>query len=829
MGRGYSWWRTLLLVVALGPLGWGQEPELAAPLPVDGAEEDEQVDVLARGPVHEAFAEQVSPDPTPGLVVAKAPPEAVEEVPPDWKPEGSDVLWVPGYWFWDEDRSDYVWVSGVWRRVPPERRWVPGYWQAVDGGWQWVSGFWGPTETAELEYVETPPETLETGPSSPAPGEDHFWIPGTWQYSVNDYRWRPGYWYPYRDDWTWISARYVWTPRGCVYIPGYWDYTLARRGFLFAPVYFRAPLYLHVGYRYRPRCWIGYDALLTHLFVQPYRHHLYFGDYYAPIYRHRHYIPCYDYHRRHYGYASLFGYYEHYYRRQGIDYHGRMRDWHNYYVKHEDRRPRHSFRMDETQHMIHPAKGGGPDHLVHRYRPDDGKGPDRIGGHRIERVVSLDQNRLHRVSSDLQNLARDRRRFEEVAKIKPPGEPGRKDKPMIRPEKFTLPKTAEDLVRKTPSFKRPELPDAPRRPLASGDRPMASPQKRGAPGGADTAPKNAQAHLRSRDRDALDSRPRIKPADGPKVTGPKVTGPNDNRFNATVPGLERRRPDVTVPDLPRVQEGALKTRDSLPKISRPRLPLSSEPNAGGGTGGSNVHISPPSRGRVRTDAGATSPGVARPTVRGQTPSGPPRIAPSLPPSVDRGSASPSSRRPTGPPRASSDMGTLRRMTPSTTPNVLNAPGLSGSTRRSFNPPQVSRSPGSTGLSSGTLRSPAMPSVPKSFGGSGRSPSSLRSFSPPSLPKSAGSGSSGARRSFSPPSLPKSAGSGSSGSRQSFSPPSRSFSSGGSGGARMSAGAGAGPRGGSSMRSMGGRGGGGGGAPLSSGGGGGGRGGGRGKN
>ena len=39
---------------------------------------DPAIEELTRGPVHEAFAEQVSPDAAPGMVVPKAPPEAIE-------------------------------------------------------------------------------------------------------------------------------------------------------------------------------------------------------------------------------------------------------------------------------------------------------------------------------------------------------------------------------------------------------------------------------------------------------------------------------------------------------------------------------------------------------------------------------------------------------------------------------------------------------------------------------------------------------------------------------------------------------------------------------
>jgi YXWGXW repeat-containing protein len=71
------------------------------------------IQVLTRGPVHEAFAETVSFNPEPGIVVPKAPPEAIEEVAPDQRPEGANVAWIPGYWAWDDERSDFLWVSGI--------------------------------------------------------------------------------------------------------------------------------------------------------------------------------------------------------------------------------------------------------------------------------------------------------------------------------------------------------------------------------------------------------------------------------------------------------------------------------------------------------------------------------------------------------------------------------------------------------------------------------------------------------------------------------------------------------------------------------------------
>ena len=62
------------------------------------------LDVLARGPVHEAYA-SLTADPVPTKAVPKKPPAPLEEMPPEEKPEG-DVIWIGGYWAWDDDRSD---------------------------------------------------------------------------------------------------------------------------------------------------------------------------------------------------------------------------------------------------------------------------------------------------------------------------------------------------------------------------------------------------------------------------------------------------------------------------------------------------------------------------------------------------------------------------------------------------------------------------------------------------------------------------------------------------------------------------------------------------
>ena len=242
------------------------------------------MEVLTRGPVHEAFAETVTYNPEPGVVAPKAPPAAIEEVPPAERPEGDNVAWIPGYWGWDEERNDFLWVSGVWRALPPGRQWVPGYWAKSGQGSQWTSGYWADAQTREVQYLAAPPATVESGPNVAATSEDQTWLPGSWVWQENRYAWRPGFWATVQPDWVWVPAHYVWTPRGCIFVEGYWDYAIGRRGVLFAPVYFGAGVYGRPGFSYSPAMVIDLGVFSNYLFMRPRYHHYYFGDYYATSY-----------------------------------------------------------------------------------------------------------------------------------------------------------------------------------------------------------------------------------------------------------------------------------------------------------------------------------------------------------------------------------------------------------------------------------------------------------------------------------------------------------------------------------------------------------------
>ena len=254
----------------------------AQPAPANA---EEGVQVLTRGPVHEAFAETVTFDPEPGVVTPKAPPAAIEEVPPEQRLEGANVAWIPGYWGWDDERNDFLWVSGIWRALPPGRQWVPGYWGKSAQGFQWTSGYWADAKVSKVEYLPEPPATVEAGPNVAAPSPDDTWLPGCWVWQNSRYVWRPGFWASVQPNWVWIPAHYVWAPRGYVFVDGYWDYSIGRRGVLFAPVYFNAGVYARRGFSYSPTTVIDLGVFADHLFLRPRYQHYYFGDYYAANYR----------------------------------------------------------------------------------------------------------------------------------------------------------------------------------------------------------------------------------------------------------------------------------------------------------------------------------------------------------------------------------------------------------------------------------------------------------------------------------------------------------------------------------------------------------------
>ncbi len=269
------------------------------------APSQEQPEVLTRGPVHEAFAEPVALENEAGIIAPTAPPANIEEVPPTERPEGGQIVWVPGYWAWDADRHGYIWVSACWRAAVPNRDWVPGYWFQVSGGYEWIPGFWS-EGGVEIEYLPEPPVMTDMAAPSAAPSVNVVWAPPCWYWHDGQYIRRNGYWVGAQVGWVWVPSHYIRTPRGHVFAAGHWDYSLDRRGVLFAPVYVRPEIYGRADYRYSPSIVVDIGGLSLSLFAYPRYHHYYFGDYYDDSYVTIGIYPRFDCDRRHTWYDPIY-------------------------------------------------------------------------------------------------------------------------------------------------------------------------------------------------------------------------------------------------------------------------------------------------------------------------------------------------------------------------------------------------------------------------------------------------------------------------------------------------------------------------------------------
>jgi hypothetical protein len=480
--RPASWLSTLCVVFSFSPvLVYAQEaeelpqPEAVTPElriesgPIDFSatdraelelspteSDDAGLETLTRGPLHEAFAEPIAATPAPGLIIPREPPAPINEQAPDYRPEDSSAIWISGYWGWDDERSDFLWVSGVYRVPPIGYRWVPGYWNTVEGGWQWIQGFWISEQYVEIEYLPPPPESLEVGPSSPAPGSDYFYIPGYWSQSPTDaYQWNVGYWHPMRDDYVWVPCHYVWTPSGCVFVDGYWDRRLPLRGLCFAPVTITNYTSLRPGWAYRPRIVLNAQLLLQHLFIRPRYNHYLFGDYYAFGPSRRDVVPAYLYHQSRGGFDPLISFYVAYNALQGQD----MLRWYGNHHAQLQRNP--SLRPPRTwaTRIDSPAQVVGPgrthSEMAHRVEHLALQPRDQS---RISPVSMELKRELNQRSNDIRRFAKERENIERQSQLAD----------TIKPErgptgKLMLPKQEKTSLL-GPSSQKSKLPERPQRP-----------------------------------------------------------------------------------------------------------------------------------------------------------------------------------------------------------------------------------------------------------------------------------------------------------------------------------------------------------------------------
>jgi len=475
---------------------------------------DEQgAQVLTRGPIHEAFAGIVSYNAEPGVIVQKAPPEVIEELPPEERPEGDNITWIPGYWAWDDERGDFLWISGTWRALPPGRQWTTGYWTTVENGYQWISGYWADTSVQETVYLPKPPVTVESGPNIAAPSRDHSWTPGYWVWQQERYAWRPGYWAVGRSDWEWIPAHYVWTPRGYVFVDGYWDYSFNRRGVLYAPVYFQSGYYSRPGYSYSPVITIGLVALMEHLFLRPRYHHYYFGDYYDRRYRDGGYYSPYAYHTSRYGYDPVYSH-RRWKHREDRDWERRYMESYDYRRDNESARPPRTW-SDQKRLKLDTAEAKQQQLLMAAPLSQMTKNTDNPM--KIQRVPSEERQKLADMGREVRKNREQRKALETEGVAASSGKTERE----IKPTKVKLP--TSPIVGKSPDrFSEKQAP--PKKQQSS----------------AITEPKKEQS---DRKPDLEKSRPEIKGQPGPREPEAKKEqkSPQTNKQQAE-PGRAVEKP-----------------------------------------------------------------------------------------------------------------------------------------------------------------------------------------------------------------------------------------------------------------------------------------------
>ncbi len=415
---------------------------------------DDAVEVMTRGPVHEAFAHPVNVGKVSPLVVPKKPPEPIEETPPDVRPEDEGAIWIGGYWAWSEDQ-DFLWVSGVWR-VPPEGRiWVSGYWTEVPGGFSWVPGFWNAADQQQVEYYPEPPESLEQGPTSDPPSPDYVWSSGNWEWRDGRYAWRPGYWIEARASYVWTAPSYYWSPRGWLFRLGYWDYELADRGALFAPVHFTSPIYRQPRYVYTPSIVVNVTALKFYLFVRPSYCHYYFGDYFASNYERIGIYPWFSVGQHHgYRYDSLYAHHDWRYRGRDPRWSEKLKGWHRYYREHPDRRPPHNFAAAQRR-WADAKQSDRPDRDFVRIADSVKNWRERPEGEMRFRELSPEQKRRYeQTAKSLRQLERDRVQWE-----KADGRQDQRRDALRAPQTVRLPAAVDDIAKSLPAReRRPQAP-----------------------------------------------------------------------------------------------------------------------------------------------------------------------------------------------------------------------------------------------------------------------------------------------------------------------------------------------------------------------------------
>ena len=260
-----------------------------APGKADSPIEAGELEILTRGPVHEAFAALPVDQPAVPPLVRQKPPASLGEQIPRIKP-AINAQWIPGYWHWNDDVNCWIWLSGTWRLAPPNRHWLPGYWSSDQHDWRWVSGFWKSGDSKLLTYVAAPPP-LKKDLDDLRAGSDKFRLPGHWQPQGDKFIWRPSRLADFKTGQLWMPAQSYWTPAGYVFVDGYWDYPFDRRGWLFVPLGLTDSTADTAEFTYSPEILLNLKNISLELFACPAVRLYFFGGYEGSMHLHHGIYP----------------------------------------------------------------------------------------------------------------------------------------------------------------------------------------------------------------------------------------------------------------------------------------------------------------------------------------------------------------------------------------------------------------------------------------------------------------------------------------------------------------------------------------------------------
>ena len=201
---------------------------------------------------------------------------------------------------------------------------------------------------------------------------------------------------------------------------GHWDYSLRRRGVLFAPVYFPRHYYERPGFSYSLSVVVDIGNLEFGLFTYPRYSHYYFGDYYDNVYIGIGIFPWYECRTRHSWYDPI---YEHdRWRHHKVD-----RDWDNHERHEYDRRrddrdlrtPRTYREMEQRLDKMPEAKRKD----IRIAEPMDKVVADKKSPMKFEPIKTDARQKLSKESTDVRKFGDDRSRWESSPAPKKSGQP----------------------------------------------------------------------------------------------------------------------------------------------------------------------------------------------------------------------------------------------------------------------------------------------------------------------------------------------------------------------------------------------------------------------